>query len=372
MPKRGENIRKRRDGRWEARFRNGSDSNGAPIYTSVYGKTYKEAKEKKRLALSAPKIKPNNSALSFGDVQRLWAAQNGVHLKASTERKYNYLLQSHILPEFENMRISQMSAPVVNAFLSKKMKAGRLDGNGGLSAAYVRSIMLVINSIMLFAVSENYCPPLSSSINKPVLIAKEIPILSPQQCEKLETAIRADPSPTEIGIYIALYTGLRIGEICALSWEDIDLENKLITVRHTISRINVVEDSGKKSMLVIDSPKTPSSLRIVPICSKLNELLRAYKRNAISQFVVSTTNNFVSPRTFEYRFHASLRKHNVQDIHFHALRHTFATRCIEKSVDVKSLSEILGHSSESITLKTYVHSSMDLKRMQLEKISCSF
>ena len=372
MPKRGENIRKRRDGRWEARFRNGLESNGAPIYTSVYGKTYKEAKEKKHLALSASKIKPNNTAISFGDVQRMWAAQNGVHLKASTERKYNYLLQSHILPEFENMRITQMSAPVINAFLSKKMKTGRLDGNGGLSAAYVRSIMLVINSIMLFAVSEKYCPPLSSNINKPTVISKEIPILSPQQCKKLETAIRTDPSPTEIGILIALYAGLRIGEICALSWDDIDMDNKLITVRHTISRINVAEDSEKKSMLIIDSPKTPSSLRIVPICSKLDELLRIYKRKATSRFVVSTTDTFVSPRTFEYRFHASLKRHNIQDIHFHALRHTFATRCIEKSVDVKSLSEILGHSSESITLKTYVHSSLDLKRMQLEKLSCSF
>ena len=367
MSKRGENVRKRKDGRWEARFRNGVDKNGAPIYSSVYGKTYKEAKEKRQRMLNTPKY--THPSLCFGDVQRLWAAQSNLHLKASTERKYAFLLQRHILPEFNNKKISQITAPIINAFLAKKMKSGRLDGKGGLSAAYVRSIMLVISSIMLFAVSEKYCPPLSSSICKPVAIPKETPTLTPQQREKLESAISKNPSPTAVGIFIALYAGLRIGEVCALSWNDIDLDNKLITVRHTVSRITAPEDLDRKSILIIDSPKTPASLRTIPICSKLNVFLESAKKQTHSGYVVSTTNNFVSPRTFEYRFHAILKKHNIQDIHFHGLRHTFATRCIERSVDIKSLSQILGHTSEAITLKTYAHSSLDLKRMQLEKLN---
>ena len=369
MSKRGENVRKRKDGRWEARFRNGVDKNDAPIYSSVYGKTYKEAKEKRQLMLNAPNLRYTHSSLCFGDVQKLWATQNNIHLKASTERKYAFLLQRHILPEFENKKISQITAPVINAFLAEKMKNGRLDGKGGLSAAYVRSIMLIISSIMLFAVSEKYCPPLSSNICKPVATPKETPTLSPQQREKLESAISENPSPTAVGIFIALYAGLRIGEICALSWNDIDLDNKLITVRHTVSRITAPEDTERKSVLIIDSPKTPASLRTIPICSKLNHFLKAAKPQTHSGYVVSTTNNFVSPRTFEYRFHATLKKHHIQDIHFHGLRHTFATRCIERSVDIKSLSQILGHTSEAITLKTYAHSSLDLKRMQLEKLN---
>lgn len=372
MSKRGENKGKRKDSRWEAGFKKRADCSGMPIYMSAYGKTYKAAKEKKNNTLSIRESIPQNASVSFGDVQQLWATQNSIHLKASTQRKYKQLLNSHILPEFGNMRIDQISASIINTFLAKKMKAGRLDGCGGLSAAYVRSLMLVINSIMLFAASEKYCPPLSSNIIKPAVTAKEVSILSSQQREKLESAICKNPSPTEIGIYIALYTGLRIGEICALSWNDIDLENGIITVRHTVSRINASEDMAQKSVWILDSPKTPSSLRIIPICSKLDELLKVYKKNATSRFVVSTTDTFVSPRTFEYRFHASLKKHHIQDIHFHALRHTFATRCVEKAVDVKSLSEILGHTSETITLKTYVHSSLELKRVQLEKISCSF
>lgn len=368
MARKGENIRKRKDGRWEARFRKGSDSNNVPVYASIYGKTYKEVKEKRIAALAAPMAKANPSTLNFQDVQQLWMAKNSVHLKASTRRKYTYLLQRHILPVFGSMKLSRITAPVVNAFLAEKMNCGRLDGKGGLSANYVRSIMLIINGIMLFAAGENYCLPLSSNICKPPTTTVEVPTLTPQQYEKLEAAIRYDPSPTELGIVITLYTGLRIGEICALTWDDIDLENRLITVRHTVTRVSL-EQPGSKSTLVIDSPKTPASLRTIPICSRLNEILNKYKPATPSRFVVSTTDTFVSPRTFEYRFHGILKKHNIQDIHFHALRHTFATRCIERSVDVKSLSQILGHSSATITLKTYVHSSLDLKRMQLEKLN---
>jgi len=368
MPRKENAYRIRKAGFQETAVNSSPAGNGGP---GLRRRPCKEVKTKKQPVLCESKIRSRHYDLSFSDVQQLWTTQNSVHLKASTQRKYNYLLQSHILPAFANTKISQMNAPVINAFLANKIKSGRLDGSGGLSASYVRSIMLVINSIMLFAASEKYCLPLSSNICKPALTAKEIPILDRQQCKMLESAICVNPTPTEIGILIALYAGLRLGEICALSWSDVDLENSLITVRHTISRINVTEISTAKSVLIIDSPKTPSSLRVVPICSKLLKLLTEYRKRSISQYVVSTSEAFVSPRTFEYRFHATLKRHGIQDIHFHALRHTFATRCIENSVDVKSLSEILGHSTEAITLKTYVHSSLDLKRTQLEKLSCS-
>ena len=361
MSKKSDAIRRLRDGRREVGYRSGVPDGGTP----VYGKTHCE----KRLVLSEKRLTAAaRSPLSFEDVQQLWWAQNSIHFKASTERKYTYLLQSHILPEIGNCKITQITAPMINLMLTNKLKSGRLDGTGGLAPAYVRSIMLIINSIMQFAVAERYCAPLSSRINKPTLVAKEAVVLDPQQRIKMEAAISINPSATETGILIAMYTGLRIGEICALSWNDIDFSNKLITVRHTVSRIDAISESDLKSQWVLTSPKTPASLRVIPICTKLLAVLSEYRKRSPSYFIVSTKDTFVSPRTFEYRFHAVLKKHGIEDINFHALRHEFATRCVERSVDVKSLSEILGHASESITLKTYVHSSLESKRLQMERI----
>lgn len=148
------------------------------------------------------------------------------------------------------------------------------------------------------------------------------------------------------------------------------IKNKTIYVRNTVVRVKAAEGDSAKSYLIIDSPKTTASLRCIPICSTLMPVLLSCKSKATSCYVVSSTDSFVSPRTFDYRFKRILDTCQLPRINYHALRHTFATRCIEAGVDVKSLSEILGHGNVSITLNTYVHSSMDLKRIQLEKIAC--
>ena len=178
-----------------------------------------------------------------------------------------------------------------------------------------------------------------------------------------------DMDETKLGVYISLYTGLRIGEICALSWEDIDLSNGLLYVRHTLSRVLCEENGKRRTVLIIDQPKTQSSLRKIPINSDLLRILNEMYPKAESRYVVSNQASFVSPRTYEYRYCKILQESGIHHINYHALRHTFATRCIEVGVDIKSLSEILGHSNVSITLNTYVHSSMDLKRSQLEKLT---
>lgn len=199
---------------------------------------------------------------------------------------------------------------------------------------------------------------------------KELPVLSSQQQLVLESLLQTDTDETKLGILISLYAGLRIGEICALTWNDIDLNNKVIYVRNTVVRVKSAAGDSAKTHLIIDTPKTAASLRCIPICSTLLSALTSCAARATSQYVVSYTSNFVSPRTYDYRFKKLLDACQIPRINYHALRHTFATRCIEAGVDVKSLSEILGHGDESITLNTYVHSSMDLKRIQLEKITC--
>ena len=373
MSRRGENIRKRKDGRWEARYPSGVNEKGQKTYSSVYGNTYKEAKEKRNWVLqhqnSYPKVLSNKPL--FSEILELWITDNRIHLKNATIYRYSYLIETHILPELGAIQVDQITSSTINAFLAKKLSDGRIDGRGGLSTAYVRSIMLVINSALQFATENRLCNPLLTQIHKPPLQSKELAVLSKDEQRKLESVLLTDMNETKLGIYISLYTGLRIGEICALSWEDIDIANRTIYVRHTLTRIRVIENGKTVTKNSIDTPKTKSSLRCIPICSPLVPVLNDYLQNITSEYVVSNKAGFVSPRTFEYRYKKIMKESKISFINYHGLRHTFATRCIESGVDVKSLSEILGHANVSITLNTYVHSSIELKRAQMEKLVVS-
>lgn len=369
MSKRGDNIHKRKDGRWEGRFPKGRKENGEIRYGSVYGKTYREVKEK----LGQISVDNNNSIISknrdicFKDVLLLWMENNKLRLKGGTINKYQNLIDTHILPELGGIHLSELTSTQINNFLSDKINSGRIDAKGGLSSSYVQSIMLVISAALNFAVKEDLCLPLKTPICKPVIQQKEIIILSLKEQKELETHLFNELDSTGTGILLSLHTGLRIGEVCALLWDDIDLLNGIIKVRHTVARVRA-NDCSNATQLIIDTPKTKASVREIPISSSLLPILKRMKEKSTSPYVTSDTNSFVNPRTYEYRYHRILEKCKIDSINYHALRHTFATRCIEVGVDVKSLSEMLGHANVGITLTTYVHSSIEMKRSQLEKL----
>lgn len=370
MPKKGENIHKRKDGRWEGRYMKGRNVNGKIIYGSVYAKTYREAKEKLKEINKNPEYYKESvyKEKIFKEVLVMWMDNNRIRYKGATINKYQYLIDTHILPELGNEKISYLTATKINTFLTKKLSYGRLDQTGGLSASYVRSIMLIIQSALKFAAEEQMCLPLKTSICKPILEKKDLCILDIYQQRKLEEYLSIDADHTKIGIFISLHTGMRIGEICALSWDNIDFSNNIIHVRSTIARVRDDTSEKSNSKLILDTPKTLASIRDIPISTYLLTFLSQMKKHAKSSFVVSDKLSFVSPRTYEYRFHKILKECGLPSINYHALRHTFATRCIEAGVDVKSLSEILGHANVGITLNTYVHSSIEMKRQQLEKM----
>lgn len=371
MSRKGENIRKRKDGRWEGRYKKFYNEKGKIVYGSIYGRTYKEVKEKMHLAFTATTSRPpsrERADITFGELLELWQEANKVKLKGSTQNKYDNLIKSHIIPALGKTSLSYITTPIINTFLSQKLQNGRLDGSGGLSASYVRSISLVISSALTFAVNEGMCMPLKNRIRKPSAPKKEIAVLPREKQKELEKILCKKLDSTGIGIMISLYTGLRIGEICALSWDDIDFSENTLHVRHTVSRIKSSKDLFKTE-LILDTPKTLSSNRVIPISSVLLPLLLEYKNYSNSTYITSEKNGFISPRTYEARFHKLLKDNNIEPFNFHILRHTFATRCIEAGVDVKSLSEILGHSNVSITLNTYVHSSLEMKKLQLEKLA---
>ncbi len=367
MPKRGDNIHKRKDGRWEGRYKTGNDKNGKTIYSSVYGKSYTEVKQKLNEIAFSKKMPTNRKlvCITFAELLNQWSESTHLNHKSSTENKYRYMIKTHIIPELGNINISDISAETINNFLDNKLTNGRLDGKGGLKSSYVRSMIIIINSALKYASKKNYCKAIEG-IFRPSNKKTDIQILSTASQSLFEKYLLNNISPTVLGILISLYTGLRIGEVCALMWSDIDFEQNIIHIRSTVTRVLNKQNTG--TMLIIDAPKTDSSIRDIPIPSLLLPYLIKIRNLKLSEYVISEKESFVSPRTYEYRYHKHLKKAGLESINYHALRHTFATRCIEVGVDIKTLSEILGHSNVSITLNTYVHSSMELKKSQIEKL----
>lgn len=366
MARKGENIHKRKDGRWEARIRI-TKLNGKTSYHSIYGKTYSEVKEKKEYYLkNRNQIAASFKKITFGEVLEMWLEHRFFHQKESTRLKYQNIINTHIKPVFGTIDINAIDEVFINRFLADKKEFGRIGKKGELSNSYIKTMAIIIDSVLSYAAEKDYRPPLKSKIQKPQIDKKEISVLPVETQKQLESALCHDDSKTALGILIALNTGLRIGEICALKWENVDLQNKIIRVKNSVVRVSDTGYGSQKTKYIVAEPKTKTSIRDIPITTKLYPILLNAKEKKV--YVISDTNEFVCPRTFEYRFHRILEEYSIPDTNFHTLRHTFATRCVEKNVDTKSLSEILGHSNVSITLNYYVHPSFELKRNQLEKM----
>lgn len=370
MPKRGENIRKRKDGRWEARYIVDRNSRGKAVYRSIYGKSYAEIKEKLKSEQQKEKAEnPITAHMLFKELLNRWLQNNKIRYKQSTYSKYKYMIDKHIIPIIGDMKVTDVNVPMINTFLGNKMKDGGLHDDKGLSPAYVRTMALIINAALNYAIIEEIRSPIKSEIFKPSVKQCKITTLSHAEYNHLSEYCQEHLNYTSIGILIALNTGLRVGEICALRWKDIDTDSHLLRVNNTVSRIKNDED---KCSWIMETPKTASSLRDIPISETLMSALLQICRLSDSDYIVSENENFVNPRTFEYRYHKEICASKVTNVNFHALRHTFATRCVEGGMDIKTLSEILGHSNVSITLNTYVHSSLELKKSQIEKVEKFF
>ena len=363
MAKRGDRIHKRKDGRWEGRYPCATDAGGRTVYRSVYGRTYAEVKEK----LSAAARDPCASAgkgRTLSDVVALWMDHNRVHLKKSTQDKYDTMFSTHILPELGGRRIQDVTATMINAFLERKLMQGRLDERGGLSPSYVRTMTVLLQSVMQFAAREQYCQPLRSPIEKPSQQKTEVQTFSQEERIHLERCLQKRNDLTALGVSLSLYAGLRIGEVCALRWQDVDLQEGLIFVCQTAVR---VKEQGR-TLWRLERPKTNASIRHIPLTPRMIALLRRYYDTRTSPYVISGTDAFVNPRTYDYRYHRLLQTCGLPPLKYHTLRHTFASYAIECGMDVKTLSEILGHADAAITLRTYVHTSMEQKRKQMEKL----
>ncbi len=360
MSKRGKIIQKNEE-KCLKKYRYDTENNQ---YTSVYVRSCDDEVAQSSVCDDQCTINPKDS-YTFREVVAQWKTESDINRKGATRAKYSFLIEKHINPELGHLPISDISNSHINDFTRKKLSSGSISGDG-LSSAYVRTMIIIIDSVIQYAANEGLCSPLKKKICKPGILKKELVILSQYEQEILSNYLTEDMDQTKLGVLISLSCGLRIGEVCALKWEDIDVERRIINIRHTVARIQTI-DGG--TAIVLDSPKTQASIRKVPIHSQLIPYILSCKKISSSPYVISETDSFVSTRTFEYRYHRILDRCGIKAYNYHVLRHTFATRCIMAGVDIKTLSEILGHSNVSITLNTYVHITMEMKLQQIEKLS---
>lgn len=330
-------------------------------------------KTPKNFIIRCTYAKPNPyKQLLFSELLLRWCDKNEMNHKGSTADKYKYIIATHILPELGEIPVDNLSSTVISDFTEKKLTVGRLDNKGGLSPSYVRLMCVIIQAAIDYGIEHQICHPPAVKIRKPHTDKKEPEILSLSQQKQLETKLFEDINETKLGILISLYMGLRIGEICALKWENVNLSDNELFVCSTVVRLNDKSASGKITKMIVDSPKTKTSTRKIPIPKILVPVIHSVKKASESPYVISRNETFINPRTLEYRYHKLLESAGIPRINYHALRHTFATRCIEVGMDMKTLSELLGHASVSTTMDIYVHSTMEQKRRQMEKLSNFF
>lgn len=374
MSKRGENIYKRKDNRWEGRYRKAVDDNGRTKLGYVYGKTYREVKEKLQIMKTESFDAPvDNFTVTFEKVSIEWMHKEKLIIKESTLSKYAKILENHLLPEFSKMEIQKINSFAVNQFVAKKLKNGRLDGKGGLSSKTVQDMVMVLKSILNMAADEYSCKVLIKNAVMPDRKKRKISVLTVDEQKILSGYVLEDIHDLKrLGLLMCMVTGMRLGEICALRWSDLDLSSGILKIRYTLQRIqNISAKASEKTSVIIDTPKTNSSIREIPLTNAMASILIAVKpEEEDSYFLTGRDDKYMEPRTYQYYFSRTIEHLNITPLNFHGLRHTFATRCIENGFDTKSLSEILGHSNVNITLNRYVHTSMDAKKRQMER-TCS-
>lgn len=316
------------------------------------------------------KKEQENAEISFGETASKWLELKKLSVKPSTAVKYKNILEKNILPKIGDILLTELTTWDVEMFAMEQLREGRIDGNGGLSVQSVRFMLGVIGAVLQYA---QWRDVFSSCRVREIQIKSlenSAKVISGEMQNRLERYLLSHITRKNTGILISLYMGVRLGEICALRWESIDLENRIIKIAYTMQRIQNFEDAAEhKTMLVVMPPKSTSSMRELPIPTFLLNILRGFSgHHADYYFLSDSADKVVEPRSFQRHFKKILKITQLENVNYHALRHTFATRCIEEGFDMKTLSEILGHSSISITMNRYVHTSMEQKRKNMLKL----
>lgn len=311
-----------------------------------------------------------HKAIPFSTLADLWLASIKPSVKKSTYSNYHYTIQHYLHPTLRNSDLLKITASdLEKKFFEALDTAGVSYGTPTAHAVYA-----VLRRIILYGVKCEMLREPSFWPKLPSCRGSE----SRQLTRDEQTALMAllpTKSAREFGVILTLYSGLRIGELCGLQWGDIDLKESLLCVRRSIHRIGAVSDNtAAKTAVVVDTPKTRNSFRMIPLPSFLIPYLSELRFGHAESdwFLNGSSLRPVEPRCYEKSFAAYLRRCNVPHTKFHSLRHTYATNCLQAGMDIKTLSEILGHASPTVTLNRYVHTSLEHKQNEVEKLMLPF
>ena len=286
--------------------------------------------------------------------------------KIRTYDRYAGIVSSYLAPALGQYEAGDITPVVIQKFVTSLSENGSKRSGCALAANSVNVIVNVIQSSLKTAFNVGYVREYTADkIKRPKASEKKVECFTLAEQKKIEKAVSADVNGKLFGILLALYTGLRIGEVLALRWEDIDLKTGMLEVSRSC---HDGKDKSGKTTRIEDTPKTASSVRAIPLPRQLLPAIREQKKRSASEFVVTNKGKTILVRSYQETFERLLRRLGISHKGFHALRHTFATRALECGMDVKTLSEILGHKSPTVTLNRYVHSMMEHKKDMMNKL----
>lgn len=304
----------------------------------------------------------------FKIILEMWLEEKKAFVKESTYAYYHFEIQHYIVPALGEVMAEKMTEKKIQDAVLLWQNKGTQNGRP-LKKSTVQNLVTLIKQVIKYAVKRNFMPDFTFE----VFFASHrerhtFSVFSLEEQKHLISSLINDLNYKTFGILLCMNSGLRIGELCALKWSDIDTGKQIIHVSKTLQRI-YLKNTQPRTSILIAAPKTDSSIRDVPFSDKLLHIILKFKDRNQNGYVLSNTDKYVEPRTLRKFYTNFLRTHDIRLLHFHCLRHTFATRCIENGAEYKSLSEILGHATVNMTLKMYVHPSIEAKKKCVNMIS---
>lgn len=298
---------------------------------------------------------------TINQITEEWKEEKKKYVKKSTYAAYQLLIQNHIKPYFGDLY--EVNEEKVQQFVFDKLDAG-------LSEKTIRDIIIVLKMILKFGIKNGYLEYVQIDAKFPSKQEKkDLDVLSKADQKKFMEHLRINFTFKNLGIFICLSTGMRIGEICGLRWCDVDIAEGVIKVRHTLQRIYIIEDETRHTELLLDTPKTANSVRDIPMSSELLKMLKSLNKVVNENYyVISNDIKPIEPRTYRNYYKKLCKQLDIPELKFHGLRHSFATRCIESKADYKTVSVLLGHSNISTTLNLYVHPNKEQKKKTIDKM----
>ena len=301
-----------------------------------------------------------------------WLIEKKDYIKESTYANYSNNIFNHIIPKLGNYKLNEINHRIIQDFLLELSKSGRKDNTGGLSEKTIKDITIIVKGSIKKGINEGKIKHIELSFNYPKdNKEKSIYILTKHEQSKITNYVLDNVNTKNIGFLISLYSGIRIGELCALQWKDIDFKNNKLIISKTIQRVYIKDKDKNVSKVIITTPKTKNANREIPINKDFIELLKPLKTDK-ENYILSNNDKYIEPRTYRKYFNKKLKELKIKHFNFHSLRHTFATNCISLGCDYKTVSELLGHANVNITLNLYVHPRYSQKKKCIDLVSKVF